>query len=388
MAYLLTCNAGSSSIKLALFETNTLNEVASASVENIGQAQAQFLAGGIATPVMAISHHEALVTVLIPWLNEQSSGQEVTAVGHRVVHGSSFHEPTLIDDASYDRLEQLSYLDPDHMPAILETLKTLRIAFGTVPHVACFDTAFFHDLPLVAKLTTLPRAYYEQGLRRYGFHGLSYQYILDSFSHHEGAAAANGKVIMAHLGSGCSLAALTGGKPQETTMGFTPTSGVPMSTRSGDLDPGILTYLARHDGMNLDEIDEIINHKSGLLGVSDLSADMLTLLQAQAANQYAADAVELFCYQISKAIGGLTTSIGGLNSLIFTGGIGERSAEIRHRICKRLAFLGIQIDSQRNGEHARLISSRESDVGVHVIHTNEAIAIAKATRQLTTQGEN
>lgn len=389
MAYLLTCNAGSSSIKLSLFEADTLSKRASAAVENIGQAQPQFLTDYSTVPVDTFTH-TAAARHLTQWVKTQLENDFLTSIGHRVVHGGgSFVEPTAINEQVKLQFESLKSLDPDHMPPILETLAVLQEAFPTVSHIACFDTAFFHDLPTNAKLTTLPRKYYEQGVRRYGFHGLSYEFIVQDFANHEGEQAAHGRVIMAHLGSGCSLAALKDKQPQETTMGFTPTSGLPMSTRSGDIDPGIAIYLAEHYGIDSPQaLNSVVNHESGLLGVSDLSADMLTLLQNQETNQQAAEAVELFCYQVSKSIGALSVSIGGLTSLIFSGGIGERSSEIRQRICERLDFLGIRIDSHRNAHHERLISADESDVGVHVIRTDEAVSIARATTQVLKKGEN
>lgn len=388
MDYILTCNAGSSSVKLAVFAVDSLSEVGSASVENIGQTQPVRIIGDEKLEIEA-SDHVSAIRQLEEWLQSTANSRAIVSVGHRIVHGGGiFTEPTVLDDRTVARLEGLSSLDPDHMPAALATLSELQRLLPDCPHVACFDTAFFHDVPTNAKLMAIPRTYYEKGVRRYGFHGLSYQYLLRDFAEHEGAVAAEGKVIMAHLGSGCSLAAISGGKPIDMTMGFTPTSGVVMSTRSGNIDPGVVTYLAERANVNAKEFSAIVNHRSGLLGVSGLSADMLTLLNAQASNQAAAEAVDLFCYEISKAVGALATTIGGLNSLIFAGGIGERSAEIRRRVCERLEHLGVRVDEARNQHNERLISRDDTDVGVHVIHTDEAKSIAHLIKNVIQQGEN
>lgn len=388
MDYIVTCNAGSSSVKLAVFNISSLEKRASASVENIGQSQPVRLIGDTTEDISVQSHREAILS-LEDWMRSVTQDGQVVAVGHRIVHGGSlFAKPTLIDTQVVAELQNLQALDPEHMPASLDSLEAMQHLYAEAQHIACFDTAFFHNIPTNAQLLALPRKYYEQGLRRFGFHGLSYQYLLQDFAEHEGTLAANGKVIMAHLGSGCSLAATLEGKPIDMTMGFTPTSGVVMSTRSGDLDPGVVKYLADSEGLDATAFSTLVNHQSGLVGVSGLSADMHTLLSAQMTNPHAAEAVELFCYQISKAIGALATTIGGLNSLIFAGGIGERSAEIRRRICERLAFLGVELDETRNTQSERLISRDDTDVGVHVIHTDEAKSIAKLTKQVTTKGEN
>lgn len=388
MDYILTCNAGSSSIKLALCREDSLEEILHIAVENITQAQTVLVAPDGIHPIEAPSHSNA-IDVLYAWLQRTVSDLRIVAVGHRIVHGGGvFCEPTIIDQEVTTKLEQISTLDPEHMPAALQVLTQLQRALPSSLHVACFDTAFFHDVPTNAKLIAIPREYYEKGVRRYGFHGLSYQYLLHNFAEHEGLIAAEGKVIIAHLGSGCSLAAFSGGKPIDMTMGFTPTSGIIMSTRSGDLDPGVATYLAEHAHMNTATFSAMANHQSGLLGISGLSADMHTLLDAQTSNQAAAEAVDLFCYTASKAVGALATTTSGLHSLIFSGGIGERSPEIRRRICERLEFLGVSVDDARNQRNERLISRDDTDVGVHIIHTNEASSIAILTKQVIVKGDN
>jgi acetate kinase len=252
-------------------------------------------------------------------------------------------------------------------------------------HVACFDTAFHHDLPTRARLLPIPRRFMAEGVRRYGFHGLSYAYIVEELRRVEGEAAANGKVIIAHLGSGVSLAALQGGKSIDTTMSLTPASGVPMSTRSGDLDPGLGLYLSRTQGLNVQRFNEMVNFESGLLGISETTADMEKLLELEAADERAKDAVDVFCYQVQKSIGSLAAALGGLNTLVFTGGMGENAPKIRARVCEGLEFLGITLDGERNGAGLRLISADGSQTGVHVIPTDEAVTIARETEKLITR---
>lgn len=381
MSTILTCNSGSSSIKLGVFESSSLKQITTASVENIGQGQATFIYDKSERPISAGTHTEALQHLFAWFENQQMPG--VIAIGHRIVHGAGkFDQPTIISSDVIAKLQSAKDIDPDHMPAALEAIDEAQRAFPVAKQIACFDTAFFHDLPKRAQLFSLPRKYYEAGLRRYGFHGLSYQYLLRDFESREGGHAARGKVVLAHLGSGASLAAVQNGKPIDTTMGFTPASGITMSTRSGEIDPGIVLYLSKKYRLDAVGFNELVNHKSGLLGISGTTADMHELLQSQANDVYAAEAVEIFCYQISKTIGAYAAAMGGINSLIFAGGIGERSAEIRARICENLRFLGIQLDAERNKNGHRLISRDDTDVGVHVIATDEAYELAHLTKKL------
>lgn len=379
MAYIVTVNAGSSSIKLALFDGSS-NLLHMAVIENIGQAATVFKQQGLDDKKVAIKGHAAAMRYLLEWLDEQTGAGTISAVGHRVVHGADiFTEPTIVSDTVVKKLQTLEPLDPDHLPYALECLRETRKHFKEVPQILCFDTAFYKDLPRPARQLALPRKYEKMGLKRYGFHGLSYQYLLKDFAKHEGAVAARGKVIMAHMGSGVSLCATKGAKPVDMTMGFTPASGVPMSTRSGDLDPGVVWFLHQKTNMGPRQFNHLVNKQSGLLGISGRSADMLTLLNNQDTDPNAKEAIDLFCYQIAKQIGGLAAALGGVNSLIFAGGIGERSAEIRRQICHNLSFLGIYVDSNRNHRNARLISPDGAPVGVHVIHTNEEALIAQLT---------
>lgn len=379
----LAVNAGSSSIKLGLFSVDEqqLLHRQTVTVAGIGQAFGELHSRAegestITQRVEVMDHASAL---------EQAIGAlgnvVVDAIAQRIVHGGTrYAVPTLVDNELLAELHELSIFDPRHMPAAIAAIRALQQSFPGIPQVASFDTALFADLPLIAQLTTLPRKYQALGLRRYGFHGLSYQYLLGAFAEFAGENAAKGRVIIAHLGSGSSITAFQDGKPLDTTMGFSPASGIPMSTRSGDIDPGIVAFL-RGQGVEGEAFDRIVNEQSGLLGVSELSADMLTLLQQESINTHAAEAVELFCYQARKSIGALAAVLGGIDSIIFSGGIGEQAPLIRARICAGLGYLGVDIDDEPNTRHADLISSVNSEVGVHVIPTDEAQILCRNTYQ-------
>ncbi len=382
-ALLLTVNAGSSSIKLAGFAVdNPAEKLYEATISNIGQATARFVTDDQAEPIDAKDHTTA-VTALLHWLMTRISAAQVVAVGHRVVHGGpEYHEAQLVTSGLLADLQKLTAFDPAHLPVELQLIETFQQLLPSTQQIVCFDTAFHHDLPTRARLLPVPRRLEAQGVRRYGFHGLSYAYILQELRRIEGAAAANGKVIIAHIGSGASLTALHGGTSIDTTMSMTPASGVPMSTRSGDLDPGLLLYLVRTQGYDIDQYNHMVNAESGLLGLSETTADMEKLLEIEPTDERAKDAIDIFCYQVKKSIGSLAAALGGLNTLVFTGGMGENAPKIRTRVCENLAFLGVHLDATRNQEGARLISADGSPVGVHVIRTDEAITIARETAQL------
>lgn len=392
---LLSINAGSSSLKVAVFDDNQLEVPrTSVSIEGIGSPEACLIPEGEyksdKTRFLPIESPEAAAILVKQWLETEAlTGDDtVNAIGYRVVHGGPrFDAATAIDSDVIQYLTQITPLAPNHMPATLACIAAFQQAFPSTVHVACFDTSFFHDIPAVAKTLPIPIELQEkENIRRFGFHGLSYQSLLGSFAAHEGKAAAHGRVIMAHLGSGASVAACKDGKPVDMSMGFTPISGIMMSTRTGDLEPGVLTYLQQEKGMSIEQINNLVAHKSGLLGVSGLSGDMRTLLQAQHENANALLAIDLFCYKIKKTIGSYIAVLGGVDSIIFSGGVGERSAEIRARICSELEFLGISISEERNSENARLISSDESRVGVHVIATHEDVSIIKQTNNIVAWG--
>lgn len=381
--YLLTVNAGSSSVKFMLFSAhNIVSKVFQASVENIGQSKPRMVINGRTTSIDAPTHSVA-AELLTDALLKEFPADGIIAIGHRIVHGGpSYYKPQLVTPQLLKDLQGLADFDPEHLPAQLALIDSLTQQFPGVPQVACFDTAFHHDLPTSARLLPIPRHFAEEGIRRYGFHGLSYEFIMTELQRVEGEAAANGKVIIAHLGSGASLAAVKDGRPVDTTMGMTPASGIPMSTRSGDLDPGLMLYLQRTQGYTPDKFNHMVNFESGLLGMSETTADMKKLLEIEDHDERAKEAIEIFCYQVKKSIGGLAAALGGINTLVFTGGMGENAPKIRARICEGLEFLGIVLDPYQNEQDARLISSSTSQTGVHVIHTNEAVTIARQTSEV------
>ena len=274
-------------------------------------------------------------------------------------------------------LRQLSPFDPEHLPEEILLTEEFHRRFPDMPQVACFDTAFHHDLPRVAQLLPIPRRYEAQGVRRYGFHGLSYAFLMGELARLAGTEAAQGRVILAHLGNGASLAAVHRGKPMDTSMSFTPTAGVPMSTRSGDLDPGLVWYLARTEHLDAKGFNEMVNFKSGLLGVSETSSDMRDLLEHETQDVRAAEAVALFCYQVKKWIGAFAAALGGLDTLVFAGGIGENAPTVRGRICNGLGFLGIELDEKQNATNEGVISAKTSGIPVRVIPTDEERMIAR-----------
>jgi acetate kinase len=395
-ARILTINGGSSSIKFALFAAGApLSRVFSGAIERIGLPDAALRVKSFgplenfSRPISA-PDHTAAVGALMDWIEERLGSVALTAVGHRVVHGGpKYCAPQLIDAAMIEDLRQLTPFDPEHLPEEIQLTEALHRRFPDLPQVACFDTAFHHDLPRVARLLPIPRRYEALGVRRYGFHGLSYAFLLDELRRLAGAKAAQGRVILAHLGNGASLAAVHQGQAVDTSMSFTPTAGVPMSTRCGDLDPGLVWYLARAEKMTAKQFNEMVNFQSGLLGVSESSSDMRDLLAREAQDVRAAEAVALFCYQVKKWIGAFAAALGGLETLVFAGGIGENAPQVRARICAGLEFLGIQVDEKRNGAGEGPISSAASRVSVRVIRTDEELMIAKTVcRVLKLGGSN
>ena len=369
---LLSVNAGSSSLKVSVYDRDSLESpLDSLSLEEIPPT---------------LDALRGAVEQVQQWLDEKQI--TIEAIGHRVVHGGDrYSSAQRITPELLIYLETLTPLAPNHMPSVLAALRTFQHIYPQVEQVACFDTSFFHTIPEVAQVLPIPLSLQKDAnIRRYGFHGLSYEGLLDSFRTHEGDIAAHGRVIMLHLGSGASIAALKNGAPVDMSMGFTPISGIMMSTRSGDIEPGVLTYLANEKGMSTDEISHLLSHESGLKGVSEMTSDMHALLDAQSENPKAALAVELFCSKIRKTIGAYAAVLGGVDSIIFSGGIGERSAEIRRRICSNFEFLGITIDEDRNQRSERLISSDQSSVGVHVILAREDHSIITQTLSVINQG--
>ena len=383
--HILTINGGSSSIKFALFEVGeSLRRILEGGIERIGLPDATFRAKGLTkadsfSRSVTAPDHTVAVGVLMDWIEERGGRGALTAVGHRVVHGGpKYTKPERINAEMVEELHRLSPFDPEHLPEEILLTEAFFRRFPDMPQVACFDTAFHDDLPRVARVLPIPRRYEGQGVRRYGFHGLSYSFLMGELARLAGAEAAQGRVILAHLGNGASLAAVRDGRSVDTSMSFTPTAGVPMSTRSGDLDPGLVWYLARTENMNAKQFNEMVNLQSGLLGVSETSSDMHDLLSREKEDVRAAEAVALFCYQVKKWIGAFAAALDGLDTLIFAGGIGENAPLVRARICGGLGFLGIELNESRNAESAGVISIDASRVAVRVIHTDEELMIARS----------
>jgi acetate kinase len=389
----LTINGGSSSIKFALFEAgDSLRRILEGGIERIGLPEATFRVKGSKqadsfSRLVTAPDHTAAVGALMDWIEDRGGRDALTAVGHRVVHGGpKYSEPQRITAEMVEELHRLSPFDPEHLPEEILLTEAFHRRFPDLPQVACFDTAFHHDLPRVARLLPIPRRYEAQGVRRYGFHGLSYAFLMGELARLAGSEAAEGRVILAHLGNGASLAAVRDGKSFDTSMGFTPTAGLVMSSRSGDLDPGLVSYLARTEQMSAMQFQEMVNHASGLLGVSETSSDMRDLLECEAQDVRAAEAVALFCYQAKKWIGSFAAALGGLDTLVFAGGIGENAPLIRERICDGLGFLGIDLNQQRNAKNAPLISPDAGRVKVRVIRTDEELMIARSVARVLNLG--
>ncbi len=380
----LTINGGSSSIKFALYQAGAaLERRLSGSMDRLGLTGATltFEEPSANPPIrgsVAVPDHPSAASILIDWLEKQVGFGAIGAVGHRVVHGMHRTEPAPVTAELLDELRRITPFDPDHLPREIELIEAFRLRYPRLPQVACFDTAFHRDMPRVAKLLAIPRRYQAKGVERYGFHGLSYAYLMEELVRLGDAAATSGRVILAHLGNGASMAAVRDGKSVDTSMGFTPASGFPMSSRSGDLDPGLVSFLARTEHMSAAQFDHMVNHESGLLGVSEISSDVRDLLAQEATDVRAAEAVALFCYEARKWIGAFAAVLGGVDTLVFAGGIGENAPLIRARICDGLGFLGIELDPQRNATNATLISPDAARVKLRVIRTDEELMIARS----------
>jgi len=388
-SFILTINGGSSSVKFALFRIGkVLDRQLSGNIERIGLPDSKLTLTDIASGRserrdVGARDHAASVDFLVDLLQQKVSFAEILAVGHRVVHGGMrYGEPQRLTPDVLAELSRLSPYDPEHLPSELGLIEAFGQKFPELPQVVCFDTAFHRRMPRVARLLPIPRRYDAEGLRRYGFHGLSYEFLMEELQRVGGSEAAKGRVILAHLGNGASLAAVSGGKSIDTTMGFTPAGGLPMSTRSGDLDPGVVVYLARTERMTVEQFHEMVNSRSGLLGISETSPDVRDLLAAEKNDSRAADAIALFCYQAKKWIGAFTAALGGLDTLVFAGGIGENSPEVRARICQGLEFAGIELDRDLNHAGEPVISKAGGRATVRVIRTDEEIQIAKAVRNV------
>jgi acetate kinase len=385
---ILTINTGSSSLKVTLYEMGREEtRILTGEVERIGVPDGRLcLTDGHGAMLIDqrgdFSDHGAALEEVLARLRQHHPEMSLDAVGHRVVHGGvDYQEPQRVTPKFIAILQRMVPMAPDHLPQSIRAMQVTVKAYPNVPQVACSDTAFHRHMPRIAQLYPLPRHFADEGLIRYGFHGLSYEYIMGELRTLV-PNEAEGRVIIAHLGGGASMAAMRGGISIETTMGFTPAGGLMMGTRPGDIDPGVLLYLLAEMKMTQAPLNELVNLGAGLLGVSGISADMRDLLESEATDERAAEAIALFCYQARKYLGAFTAVLGGLDTLVFTGGIGEHAASVRLRICEGLEFLGIRIDPLRNETHAPMISREGNPVKVRVMRTDEDLVIARHTREL------
>jgi acetate kinase len=380
----LTINGGSSSIRFAVYETDEpLRRRLAGKVDRVGLSGTTFTfndTSGKSQDSRAIeaSDRQSAIAFLLDWFETQNVFESVKAVGHRVVHGMGHNEPQQVTPALLTELHRITPYDLEHLPLEIALIEQILQRHPALPQVACFDTAFHRTMPRVASMLPIPRRYEAAGVRRYGFHGLSYEFLIGELARLGDPAASAGRVILAHLGNGASLAAVRDGRSIDTSMGFTPTGGLVMSTRSGDLDPGLVSYMAHTEQMSASQFHDMVNRDSGLLGVSETSSDLRDLLAQEADDIRAAEAVALFCYQTKKWIGSFAAALGGLDALVFAGGIGENAPIVRERICDGLGFLGIELDQERNANNAPLISPDTSRVAVRVIRTDEELMIAKS----------
>jgi acetate kinase len=388
----LTLNSGSSSLKAALYDIGHIEaRVLSMTATRIGLLGSRVriaAAGGdmLLDREQSLPDHATALQVLLGWLQRERPSLRLDVVGHRVVHGGGHHwAPELVTSDLVASLEAYVPVDPDHMPQAIGGIRAVASAYPGVRQVACFDTGFHRDLLPVARRYALPNELADKGIVRYGFHGLSYEYVMQELRTLQGGTA-EGRVVVAHLGNGASMAAIRGGRSVDTTMGFSPTGGLVMGTRCGDLDPSVPVYLIRELRMSPDAVGELINRQSGLLGVSARSEDMRDLLDQEASDHRAAAAVALFCYQAKKSLGALAATLGGLDVLVFTGGIGEHAAPVRERITGSMEFLGLELDLERNRRHDPVISSDRSRVMVRVIRTNEELMVARHASRLAAGG--
>jgi acetate kinase len=387
MSTVLTINGGSSSIRFAFYDaTDSSTKLLDGKIDRIGVSDTTLTVDEIkngansrtSTKVDA-ADHQSVAEYLMGWLASHPLFATLGAVGHRVVHGMKRSRPERVTSDLLTELKRITPYDPEHLPREIDLIETVMRKHPGLPQVVCFDTAFHRAMPRVATILPIPRRYESKGVQRYGFHGLSYTYLMAELVRLGDAAAARGRVILAHLGNGASLAAVRDGKCVDTSMGFTPTAGLVMSTRSGDLDPGVMSFLALTESMDVAAYQKMVTHESGLFGVSETSSDIRDLLAREADDVRAAEAVALFCYQVKKWIGSFAAALGGVDTLVFAGGIGENAVPIRARICAGLEFLGIELNEARNAQGAAVISTDAGPVAVRVIRTDEESVIASLT---------
>lgn len=385
MTTVLTLNAGSSSLKFAVYTSDSDQPLVTGLVDRIGTKATLKLKDqrgfDLPTKTDGLSTHQEALTTVLSAIEPELDGKTIDIVGHRVVHGGLWYDaPVMVTDEVLERLTTLEPFAPLHQPHNLSGIKAAKAAFPNAPQIACFDTAFHRHHPYVNDTFAIPRAYYDKGVRRYGFHGLSYDYISGEL-HRIAPTIAQGRVVVAHLGNGASMCAIQDGKSVASTMGFSALDGLPMGTRCGQLDAGVVLYLMDQEGLSATDISDMLYKKSGLLGLSDLSNDMRTLEASDSLE--ARQAIDYFVFRIQRELGGMAAAMGGIDALVFCGGIGENSAFIRDRVCERTAWMGIEIDHSRNDAHAQVISTEMSRTTVMVIPTNEELVIARAARELT-----
>ena len=386
--HILCINSGSSSMKFAMYLFDITEKlIAEGAVERIGLSGGWlWLKDGQGKPLVDnhadFSDHKAAVKAMFTTVIDEQHLPTPDGVGHRLAHGGPKHTaPEIVTPELLLALRSLIPLAPMHLPNEIKGIDAVAAHYPGLKQVVCFDTAFHRRMPEVAQRLPIDRSLWYEGIHRYGFHGLSYEYIVSALGRDT-----KGRVIIAHLGSGASMAALKDGKPQDTTMGFSALGGIMMGTRSGDLDPGILLYLMDEKGYNARQLEGLLYQHSGLIGVSGISSDMKTLLDQSTTEPHAKEAIELFCYTARKYIGALSAVLGGLDTLVFTGGMGERAAPVRWSMCDGLEYLGIKLDSKNNNANAAIISTKDSRCTVRVIPTNEDLMIARHTRALLLKG--
>lgn len=386
MKFILTINVGSSSLKFGLYNSVTLEAAYTGTVDNIGAATCSFtvknMKGDVA--IQKDGHYNNIVTAvneLAEWLRENKLVEYIGALGHRIVQGGAAGiQPMLVTDSLLQQLGRLVYLAPNHLPAEIEVINIFKDTFPEIPQIACFDNTFHQQMPDCAKYYALPKIYKEMGLMRHGFHGLSYEYIMQKLSR-KTIALGRKRVIIAHLGNGASMVAVKNNISVDTTMGMSPMGGLVMGTRPGDLDPGVSLFLLKHGQLTPGQLDTLFSKESGLKAIGGFS-DMRKLLDIEADNPAAAAAIDLFCYQAKKMIGSLAAAMGGIDILVFTGGIGANAAVIRERICADMDFMGIELNPKSNRNGLEFISSADSRVEVKVMQTNEEWMIASHTKNL------
>jgi acetate kinase len=382
---ILTVNGGSSSIKFSLFEKRgQLILLFAGTIRRIGFNDAELF---VKDSVNGQEYRKAVdakrasnaVNYVVEWISQY--GGDITSIGQRIVHGMNHSYAEPVTAGLLAELEQNRSVDPDHVPGEIMLIKAFKEKYPGIPQVACFDTAFHATMPQRATLLTLPRRYFETGLRRYGFHGISYSYLMQKLTEEKNINI-DGKIILAHLGNGASMVAVKNRKSIDTSMGFSPAGGFAMGTRSGDIDPGIVSFIMKNEALSANQFNDMINHQSGLLGISETSPDMQELLKMEKTDTRAAEAVEIFCYQVKKWIGSFSAALNGLDILVFSGGIGENASVVRSRICEELQFLGIELDEKLNEKSEKIISAGSSKVIVYVIPTDEELMIAKMVDQV------